>query len=310
MRLAVIVPSFRRHQDLARCLAALRVQRRAPDSVIVALRDEDAEGRAMLAELCSSWPQLAWVVVHRSGVVAAMNAALAAAEGDVVALTDDDAEPAEDWLERIAAQFASDERIGGVGGRDDQTGVSGERADVGRLQWFGRIVGNHHLGVGPPRDVDVLKGVNCAFLLRLVRAEGFDERLHGEGAQVHWELALCLAMRRKGWRLVYDPAIKVRHHVAIRHDADQLHRGRFDQAPHEDAVFNETLVLAEHLHGVRRTAFILWAFLIGTAAEPGVLQLPRVLVREGEVALRRWSATVRGRRAGLREASASRPPAG
>lgn len=303
MRSAVIIPSYRRHQDLARCLAALRVQRRAPDSVIVALRDDDTDSRALVAELASAWAELRWVIVQRPGVVAAMGAALAQARGDFVALTDDDAEPAEDWLERIATVFARDARIGGVGGRDDQSLAKGEESTVGRLQWFGRTIGNHHLGVGPQRDVEVLKGVNCAFRLPLAAEVGFDDRLRGQGAQVHWELALCLAIRRAGWRLVYDPAIRVRHHIGVRQGADQLHRGRFDSAPHEDAVFNETLVLVEHLRGWRRMVFVLWAFVVGTGEEPGAIQLPRALVREGRVAFARWRATVRGRLKGIAEAT-------
>lgn len=299
MRSTVIVPSYRRHHDLARCLAALRVQRRAPHSVIVALRDEDTESVAMVDELSSSWPELRSVIVQRRGVVAAMTAALGQASGDFVALTDDDAEPAEDWLERIAMVFAAEAGIGGVGGRDDQSLSAGERSTVGRLQWFGRIIGNHHLGAGPARDVDILKGVNCAFRLAPLCELGFDHRLRGDGAQVHWELSLCLSLRRAGWRLRYDPAIRVRHRIGIRHDADQLHRGRFDPAPHADAVFNETLILANHLRGWRRLVFVIWAFAVGTAEAPGVLQLPRVLVRDGRMVAVRWRATLRGRTAGL-----------
>lgn len=306
MDVTVIVPTYRRPLDLARCLAALRVQRHAPAAVLVTLRDDDEEGRALTAELASSWDALRPVRVERTGVVAAMNAALRESTGDLVALTDDDAEPQADWLERIVRAFAEHSDVAGVGGRDDQAGVTGAEAVVGRLQWFGRAIGNHHVGVGPAREVDILKGVNCAFRLSVVRAIAFDERLRGKGAQVHWELALCLAIRRAGWRLLYDPAIRVRHHIGVRHDADQLHRGRFDVAPHEDAVFNETLALAEHFRGIRRVVLIAWTTLVGTAESPGLVQLPRVLMREGRVAVKRWRATQRARRAGFREAGKNR----
>lgn len=300
MRVCVIIPSYRRPADLARCLAAMRVQRRAPDEVIVAVREGDEDTAHLVDELASLWPELDKAIVARPGVVAAMTAALTIAKADIIALTDDDAEPDEKWLGKITDLFEGASNVGGVGGRDDQVDALGAEADVGRVQWFGRVIGNHHVGTGPPRDVDVLKGVCCAFRSDPLRSIGFDARLRGGGAQVHWELALCLALRRAGWRLVYDPAIRVRHHVAPRHDADQLHRGRFDAAPHENAVFNETLVLAEHLSGWRRLAFVVWSMTIGTAAEPGLLQLPRVLVREGRVALVRWRATQRARREAFR----------
>jgi GT2 family glycosyltransferase len=300
MRVTVAVPTYKRTLDLTRCLAALRVQRRAPDSVLVTLRDDDISTSELLDQLFASWPELRAVPVHRPGVVAAMNAALDVATGDILALTDDDAEPADDWLEQMLGVFERQPGVVGVGGRDDQPNVTGEKPDVGRLQWFGRVIGNHHLGAGPARDVDVLKGVNCAFRLEPLRAIRFDERLRGSGAQVHWELSLCLALRRAGWRLVYDPAIRVRHLVGQRHDDDQLHRGRFAVAPHENAVFNETLVLAEHLSPLRRLVFRLWYVLVGTAQSPGLLQLPRVFVAEGRVAWLRWASTQRARRAAMR----------
>ncbi len=297
MWVTALVPSYHRHQDLARCLAALRAQTRPPESVLVVLRADDQASMELVAGL-SSWRELRAVTVPQPGVVAAMNTGVTTAHGDILAITDDDAEPDRDWIERIAATFDSDSRIAGVGGRDEQ-GTAASALDVGRVQWFGRVVGNHHVGIGPPRDVDVLKGANCAFRLPIIRDIGFDERLLGDGAQVHWELSLCLALRRRGYRLVYDPSIRVRHHVGIRYGTDQLHRGVFAAKPHEDAVYNETLILAGHLTGVSRVAFELWAVAIGTAESPGVLQVPRVLVREGRVAFARWHATRRARRRGF-----------
>jgi hypothetical protein len=110
-----------------------------------------------------------------------------------------------------------------------------------------------------------------------------------------WELALCLPLRRAGWTLVYDPAIAVEHHVAPRHDADQRHRGVFSAGPQADAVHNETLVLLEHQRGVARVAFMLWAMLVGTRLEPGLLQLPRLVLLGDRDALPRWRSTVAGR---------------
>ncbi|MCJ8281094.1 MAG: glycosyltransferase, partial [Rivularia sp. ALOHA_DT_140] len=43
MSIAVIVPTYRRSQDLARCLKALQNQTRPADEVIVVVRDTDTE---------------------------------------------------------------------------------------------------------------------------------------------------------------------------------------------------------------------------------------------------------------------------
>jgi GT2 family glycosyltransferase len=253
---SVIVPSWRRVRSLERCLRAIAAQSRLPAEVVIGVRADDAESMRAVAALATVFPlQLRCATASEPGVVAAMNAALAACRTDaaIIAITDDDTEPRVDWIERLAACFA-EPGVGGAGGRDWQPFERGDRAIVGKVQWFGRTIGNHHLGAGPARDVDILKGANCAYRAPLLRAVGFDTRLAGSGAQLYWELALCLPLRRAGWRLVYDPAIAVEHHVEPRDDGDQVHRGVFAPAPLSDATHNETLVLLENRGAAARTA--------------------------------------------------------
>ena len=295
---SVLVPSWRRPDALKRCLYALGRQTQAPFEVVVGLRANDTESTDCLDALGVTWPfPIRCAVTAEPGVIAAMNAALAECRGDIIALTDDDTEPHADWIERISMGF-DDAQIGGVGGRDWQTKERTDRSDVGRVQWFGRVIGNHHLGAGPARAVDVLKGANAAYRAPLLRAVGFDTRLLGTGAQMFWELALCLPLRRAGWTLVFDPKIAVEHHIAPRHGDDQRHRGLFASAPQRDAVHNETLVLLEHQQGFARLAFVAWAWLVGTRTEPGLAQLPRLLLLGDRTAIARWRATLTGRMLG------------
>lgn len=231
------------------------------------------------------------------GVVAALNAGLAAVEGDIISITDDDAAPHPDWLEKINAHFLSDSCIGGVGGRDwihqgDKL-LDDSRQIVGKLQWFGRVIGNHHLGVGEPREVDVLKGVNMSFRQQAIRQLRFDERMRGTGAQVHFEMAFTLALKRAGWKLIYDPQVAVDHYPAQRFDEDQ--RNNFNEIAFINLVHNETLVLLEHLPPLRRVVFLLWAILIGTRDCLGLIQWLRFLPSQGQLASKKWLASLRGR---------------
>jgi GT2 family glycosyltransferase len=300
--ITVIVPSWRRPADLERCIRALMAQGRAPAEVIVGARAGDAGTLEAVAAAAgkASFPVRA-ALTAEAGVIAAMNAALEEARGEIIALTDDDAEPRPDWLERIHAAFA-DTSVGAVGGRDWQPKERGDRDDVGRVQWIGRVIGNHHLGAGPARHVDVLKGVNLAARSVLLKGLGFDERLRGAGAQMFWEMGLCLPMRRAGWTLIYDPAIAVDHHIAPRHDDDQRHRGVFVAAPQVEAVHNETLLLLEHMDTapLRRVAFMLWGLLAGTRMEPGLAQLPRLVLAGAPSPFAQLRATVAGRLEGWR----------
>ncbi|MCX5767568.1 MAG: glycosyltransferase [Gemmatimonadetes bacterium] len=292
---SVLVPTWRRPESLARCLRALAAQSQPPVEIVVGWRADDSETALALATLTLELGvPVRQAMTAEPGVVAAMNAALELCTGTVIALTDDDAEPRPDWLERLGRCF-DDPAVGGAGGRDWQPTERGSREEVGRIQWFGRVIGHHHLGVGPARPVDVLKGVNAAFRAPLLRTLRFDSRLQGAGAQMFWELALCLPLRRAGWTLVYDPAIAVEHHIEPRHDADQRHRGTFVPEPQVQAVHNETLILLEHQRGFRRLAFIAWALLVGTRMEPGLAQIPRLWLMGDALAVARWRWTLVGR---------------
>ena len=102
MKITVLVPSYRRPDLLVKCLGALERQTRRPDEVVVVLRDTDHESRDAFASYRAgtSLPLVA-ALVSRPGQMAAMNAGLEAATGEVVCFTDDDAEPFADWVERI-----------------------------------------------------------------------------------------------------------------------------------------------------------------------------------------------------------------
>lgn len=303
MNISVLVPTYRRPQDLRRCLAALAAQTRQAEEVIVIVRDTDAETHAFLADCPPALPGLRVVPVCAAGVLAAMTAGLAASAGDIIALTDDDTAPFPDWLARIEACFNAHPEVGGVGGRDWQANDHRSREIVGKIQWHGRVIGNHHLGVGGPREVDILKGANCAYRAAPLQEIGFETRLRGDGAQVHWELALGLAMRRAGWTLIYDPAIALDHFIARRFDDDANHRGYFSASGLANSVYNETLILLTFLPPLRRTAFLLWAFAVGTWGEPGLLQVPRLLARRDKHVWNRLRATCSGRLMAARTAA-------
>ncbi len=297
MQQTVIIPTYRRPQDLARCLQALTQQINLPAEVIVVVRDQDADTWAMLETLKSLSLPLNPVTVTVPGVIAAMNAGVAAATGDFIAFTDDDAAPHPDWLQRIEAHFLADDRIGGVGGRDaiqrSEPWFHGERAIVGLLQWHGRLIGEHHRGIGAAREVDVLKGVNMSFRRQVFDDLRFDERLRGTGAQVHFEVVFCLTLRRKGWKLIYNPAILVDHYIAQRFDEDQ--REQFNRVAFANAVHNETLALLEHLSLWQRLFFMLWVVVVGTLQAPGFVQWIRLLPGEGSIATQKWLASMQGR---------------
>jgi cellulose synthase/poly-beta-1,6-N-acetylglucosamine synthase-like glycosyltransferase len=297
MIITVLIPTYRRPPFLARCLAALEKQSRAPDEVLVVARDGDVETGALLDTLEAGSLPLRTLRVTRPGMVAALNTGLEAVKGDIIAMTDDDTAPHPDWLARIEAHFLSDPKVGGVGGRDwvhhGERVEDGAREVVGKVQWFGRVIGNHHLGVGGPREVDVLKGANMSYRRAAIQQIRFDERLRGAGTQIHGDLAFSLAVNRSGWKLIYDPAVGVDHYVSPRFGEGQ--RYQFNAKALTIESHNETLVLLEHLPHMRRLVFIIWAALVGTRSAFGLVQWLRFFPREGKLAGEKLRAALTGR---------------
>jgi GT2 family glycosyltransferase len=293
---SVVVPTYRRSDELRRCLAGLATQSLAPTETIVVRREGDEATRAALKE--SAHAGVVDAVVSEPGVLAAMETGTAVASSDLIAFIDDDAVPRPEWLERLTRHF-DDPEVGGVGGRDviaGQPAPMGPPLEVGRITRWGKLIGNHHLGTGSPREVMVLKAVGVAFRRT---ALALPRGLRGAGAQVHFEVGMSLAARRQGWRLVYDPSALVDHEVAQRFDSD--HRERPRPVAVRDAAYNLVRCLLTEVPGLfwRRA---LYGLAVGDRATPGVARAGIALLRGEAPVLRRFVPSLAGQGAGLREA--------
>ena len=308
MTITVLVPTYRRPQDLARCLDALSHQTRPADQVLVVVRESDRDTWHLLDTLQQSDDfrlPLTIQTVTVPGQVAALNAGIEAAIGDIISITDDDAAPHRDWLENIEAHFQSNANIGGVGGRDWVYGgdtlqnsrlIPNPALPIGQVQWFGRVIGNHHIGSGDVREVDVLKGVNMSYRRTAIGNQRFAKTLRGNGAQVHNDRDFSLRLKKQGWTLIYDPKVAVKHYPAQRFDDDG--RNHFNATAQVNAVHNETLIMLAYLSSLQRFWFIAWAILIGTRDSFGVVQFLRFLPTEKSKSWQKWLAAIKGRWAG------------
>ena len=300
LRVSVIVPSYKRPQQLAECLQGLARQNRPPDEVVVVHRPDDTETRLVLADAPL---EVREVHVTDAGVLAALHVGARAAVGEVLAFTDDDAVPREGWLAALLTHF-DDPRVGVVGGRDVMSPETddGPRAAsrVGQIGRWGKVYGFHHVGEGRPSRVAVTKGVNMCF-----RAEAlaFPKAMRGGGAQVHNELAACLWAADQGWELVYDPAAVVDHNVGPRFDRDRRHRP--DRSAIADEAYNLVHVLLTHRRDLflRRAAY---GLLVGDRASPGLVRGVLALVKRDRTTARRLAPSIRGQSAALRDVALRR----
>jgi mycofactocin system glycosyltransferase len=199
----VVVPVRDRPAELDRCLAALG---NAHPVLVVDDCSTDAE---TTEHVCASHGA---TLVRRDvngGPAAARNTGLEAVGTEFVAFLDSDCEPAPAWIEQLLAHLA-----------DPLVAAAAPRiVPVAPDTWAGRYTRTHGLDLGD-RAARVAPGSRVGYVptaalvartdaLRDLARDGevFDERLPvGEDVDLVWRL------HEAGWRVRYEPSVRVRHH--------------------------------------------------------------------------------------------------
>lgn len=292
----VVVPSFGRPETLSSCLRGVAAQGLRPDEVLVVARSEDQATQDVARR-----HEASLVLVDAPGAVAAVDRGIRRAASEIVAILDDDAIPATDWISRIVASYEARPQLGALGGRDN---IHGDQASgsidlpVGRIA-RGRIVGNHHLGMGIDRRAHHLKGANMAVARTAATALDWATLVEGSGAQIRWEFVLSLAIESQGLEVRYDPRIQVDHYPAARPEAD----GREEWTPVKSRVLRHNEAVAISRFGTPMTvaAYVARSFLIGDSRAPGTLAVvPLMLAHRDPSTWNRWWAGMRGLAAGIK----------
>jgi GT2 family glycosyltransferase len=305
--IGVLIATYRRSNDLLRCLAALEKQTLPADDILLVVREDDAETRSSLSGFATISLPIRIITVSVAGVVAARNAGLDALKTDILAIIDDDTSPHATWLSRVMQNFRSDPALGGLGGRDrcfDGKEFDEHRESVvGKIQWFGRTIGNHHRGFGELREVDVLKGANMSYRSKAIADVRFDTRLKGNGAQPSEDFCFSVAVKCKGWKLAYDPLVLVDHYASQR--AEVRHyvgvSAVNDALVFRDFAYNQVISIWHALSPLRRAAFFFWSVLIGTGVFPGFVQAIRFTPKLGIHSWRRFVIAQQGKMDAFRD---------
>lgn len=305
--IGVLIATYQRSKDLLRCLRALEKQTVPADDVIIVVREDDLDTKSSLAEDEFETLPIRVITVALPGTVAARNAGLDACRTDVLAIIDDDTSPHVDWLSRVIQNFRADRSLGGLGGRDRcfDGHAFDERSEaiVGKVQWFGRTIGNHHLGTGEIREVDLLKGANMSYRSSAFAEVRFDTRLKGKGAQPSEDFCFSAAVKAKGWKLAYDPLAIVDHYASQRAE-NRLYVGVAaiqNDAEFREFAYNQVVSIWAALSPLRRCAFFVWSSLIGTGVFPGFVQAVRYTPKLGMHSWRRFAIAQQGKMDAFRD---------
>ena len=134
---------------------------------------------------------------------------------DVIILLNQDTVVADDWLTKITAPFAADDRVGAVG-------CKVHYPDGRRLQHAGAGIDDirattFHIGAGEedggqydePGEMPYVTG--AALALRRTALDEVGLLDSGFHPAYYEEVDLCLRLREAGWRIRYEPAAVVAH---------------------------------------------------------------------------------------------------
>ncbi len=256
MKTSLIIPSFEMTDKLKKCLKALDHQTVLPDEVIV-ISPEYIELPGFRFKLRKA------ITKNRSQISLALNLGIKLARYEIICFTDPDTLPSSNWIEKIIKAYESNPKFGGVGGRD-QVYKNGELIppqkvnEVGKLTWFGRIIGNHQELSQIGLEVNFLKGCNMSFRKELIK--NIDENIVGF---YRWEQDLCFQVKLRGYKLWHNPEILINHMK----DEEKFRLKRFFEFSH-----NTTYILLKYLNWWYKIVFLLYTFFVGQRENLGLLR--------------------------------------
>ncbi len=214
----VVVVNWNRCSLLERCLASLTRQRGPSFEVILVDNGSTDNSLAMVETQYSGHPRFTLSIVRNSenyGFCKANNQGIARAQGEFVALLNNDAEAEPDWLASLLSAFEDRPDLGMAASKIlvyEDTGLidkAGHQIYPDGQNW-GRGHGERDAGQFDRVD-ETLWPDGCAAMYRRAMLEqigGFDEDLFAYGDDAE----LGLRARIAGWGCLYIPTAVVRHH--------------------------------------------------------------------------------------------------
>jgi glycosyltransferase involved in cell wall biosynthesis len=227
MQLSLVISTRNRAPQLTESLQSLNTLRSSfPWELVIVDNGSKDETQDVIKTYQKSL-LLKIVIESQAGLGRAHNRGWAMSQGDIIAFTDDDCYPADNFLYSVVRCFEEDPRLGFIGGRillhdpEDYRITIQEKAE---RQGF---------CPGDFLPAGLIQGANFACRrTALESVNGFDERF-GPGAVFNCEEVDVMArMLARGWHGAYDPRPLVYHHHRRRTELEasrlirQYDRGR------------------------------------------------------------------------------------
>jgi glycosyltransferase involved in cell wall biosynthesis len=269
VNISVVITTFNRATLLEQTLVRMRGQAFADhDEVIVVDNASTDRTPEVIESAARDFPvPLRHLREREPGKTPALNTGIAAARGDVLALTDDDVLVADDWIAAIRALF-SDPSIDLVGGRVDPVWESPpprwlQVEDHDQYTEMASPLALQHYGEAQPLGARTAVGANL-----IVRRRSYDT-LGGFAAHLGRRRGtllcgedhdFCERAVASGLRCEYRPEIRVRHWVPAKRGTLRYHARWFFWSGVTNAILEKPS--RGSAGGMRRVPRYMWRRLI------------------------------------------------
>ncbi|HJW89628.1 MAG TPA: glycosyltransferase family 2 protein [Anaerolineales bacterium] len=209
---SVVVINWNGERFLQRCLGGLEAQTLTDFETIVV---DNASTDGSVAQIRANWPNTRLVCLEQNlGFAAANNLGAQLAQGNWLALLNNDAFPAEDWLERLLEAAGSHPEFTSFASHLVQALDPARTDGAGDIYHASGYAWHRHLNqpvelssVGP---IEVFSPCGAAALYAreaFLQTGGFDERYFSHQEDID----LGFRLRLQGYRCLYVPAARVEH---------------------------------------------------------------------------------------------------
>lgn len=216
MRISVLVINYNGERHLAQLVAALQAQT-LRDFELIFIDNGSADGSvALMQQICDKGALASTLLINRenTGFAPACNQGIRAAQGEWIALLNNDAFPEPGWLEHLWAAAHSSPRLGMVAAkllfahqpeRINSAGIAIDRAGIA-WDWRGGELDKPEES-GPVEIFGPCGGAALYSRQMLDEIGGFDEDFFAylEDVDLAWRAQLA------GWRCVLEPQARVYH---------------------------------------------------------------------------------------------------
>jgi GT2 family glycosyltransferase len=201
MSLSTLICTYNRPKFLSQSLHALidRTNEK-PDQVVVVNGGDERSDDIVKSFIESCGIEVKLIKTANKNLATSRNVGLHHCTGNIIAMTDDDAEVFPNWITEMKRAHQAYPEAGAVGGL-----VLG--TNKGAL--VGKVADQITFPSWPePRYVRTLPGVNISYKREVIEKVGLqDETLfRGEDVDFNWRIL------QLGYKIRFDPAIKVYHH--------------------------------------------------------------------------------------------------